>query len=105
MESGGTVDADITTQLYTQAIQSEAAEHYGVVIDGIPDINNTDLNEFIKKKVKLIIHLKISDNDITNARNNIVYDPATGKSISLLGSIPDVEGNILNADIKICYLQ
>jgi len=36
--------------------------------------------------------MKISDNDITNARNNTGYDPVTGRSICFLGSIPEPEG-------------
>ena len=53
LESGCVVGGDITSRLYIAALKSEAAEHYGVVIDGIPDIDNEELNALIKSKVRV----------------------------------------------------
>ena len=37
LESGKCVNKNIISALYLKALRSEATEHYGVVIDGIPD--------------------------------------------------------------------
>ena len=94
LNNGGTIGADITSKLYIDAINSEAAAHYGVVIDGIPDFENKDLVDLIKRKVKILVHLKLSDNDIRNARTNLALEPKSGKSFCFLGKLPDAQQEI-----------
>ena len=95
LNNGGTIGADITSKLYMDAINSEAAAHYGVVIDGIPDFENKDLVDLIKRKVKILVHLKLSDNDIRNARTNLALEPKSGKSFCFIGKLPDAQQETL----------
>ena len=103
LENGGVVGKDIISSLYLKALRndfvlmirnakeivlaldsrwnlerSEAAEHYGVVIDGIPDIENNELIQEIKNKVCVVVNLKILDNDLIHSRHKMGYDPLTG---------------------------
>ena len=102
LEDGGVIGKDIISSLYLKALRkdfilfienrsiwlannicwnlerSEAAEHYGVVIDGIPDIQNNDLIQEIKNKVCVVVNLKILDNDLIHSRHEMGYDPLTG---------------------------
>lgn len=84
LENGGLITKDIIAQLYLKALTSEASEHYGVVVDGIPDINNATLMATIKAKCTVVINMKIGDADLINARQQCGWDPLTGKSISFL---------------------
>lgn len=84
LENGGTIDKEIISKLYLKALTSEASDHYGVVVDGIPDLSNDDLVAQIKTKCNVVINMKIPDNDLINARQQSGWDPLTGKSISFL---------------------
>lgn len=52
LDNGGVVDKSQIAKLYLNALTSEAAEHYGVVVDGIPDVENKELLKIVKGRFK-----------------------------------------------------
>ena len=52
LDNGGVVTKSQIAKLYLNALTSEAAEHYGVVVDGIPDVENKELLKIVKGRFK-----------------------------------------------------